>query len=41
MIQVFRLIYRSPMINDYDASPGDFHRNTPAPGVRFPYVIII
>jgi hypothetical protein len=41
MIQVFRLTYRSPMIYDSDASAGDFHRNTPAPGDRFPYVIII
>jgi 2-polyprenyl-6-methoxyphenol hydroxylase-like FAD-dependent oxidoreductase len=31
--------YRSPMIYDYGASAGDFHRNTPAPGDRFPYVI--
>ena len=33
------ITYRSPMIYDYGASAGDFHRNTPAPGDRFPYVI--
>lgn len=31
--------YRSSKIYDYGASAGEFHRNNPMPGDRFPYVI--
>ena len=33
------ITYRSSTIYDYGASAGHFHRNTPLPGDRFPYVI--
>jgi 2-polyprenyl-6-methoxyphenol hydroxylase-like FAD-dependent oxidoreductase len=33
------ITYRSSTIYDYGASAGNFHRNTPLPGDRFPYVI--
>jgi 2-polyprenyl-6-methoxyphenol hydroxylase-like FAD-dependent oxidoreductase len=33
------ITYRSSTIYDYGASAGHFHRDTPVPGDRFPYVI--
>ncbi|CAF0886867.1 unnamed protein product [Adineta steineri] len=33
------ITYRSDKIYDYGASAGNFHKNTPLPGDRFPYVI--
>ena len=33
------ITYRSPTVYDYGASAGNFHRDTPLPGDRFPYVI--
>jgi 2-polyprenyl-6-methoxyphenol hydroxylase-like FAD-dependent oxidoreductase len=33
------ITYRSSTVYDYGASAGNFHRNTPLPGDRFPYVI--
>ena len=33
------ITYRSSTVYDYGASAGNFHRNTPVPGDRFPYVI--
>ncbi|CAF1352532.1 unnamed protein product [Adineta ricciae] len=33
------ITYRSSKIYDYGASAGQFHRTTPLPGDRFPYVI--
>ena len=33
------ITYRSSTLYDYNASVGNFHRDTPQPGDRFPYVI--